>query len=97
MSGNDSYVIVEKGKSAYLLKGNSKLKRKRSEIEEVKDEEKMLHDDKQGFLKKFKMLRLEGGKLADEVLDLRSIKSKMENLQRQGILDQHGFPIKKGN
>jgi hypothetical protein len=35
-----------RGKSAYLLKPSSKLKRKRSEIEEVKEEEKKLQDDK---------------------------------------------------
>jgi hypothetical protein len=32
-------VIVEKGKSAFLLKGSSKNKRKRGEMEEVKTEE----------------------------------------------------------
>jgi hypothetical protein len=31
--------IVDRGKSASLLKAGSKLKRKRSEIEEVKEEE----------------------------------------------------------
>ena len=34
--------IESHGKSAFLLKGSSKHKRKRSEMEEVKEEEKML-------------------------------------------------------
>lgn len=40
-------VIAEKGKSAFLLKPSSKLKRKRTDIEEVKGEEAELHADKQ--------------------------------------------------
>lgn len=39
-------IIEEKGRAAFLLKGTSKNKRKRSEIEEVKDEEEKLHSDK---------------------------------------------------
>ena len=38
--------IAEKGKSAYLLKGTSKNKRKRNEMEEVKGEEQLLNKDK---------------------------------------------------
>lgn len=38
-----SYAYTEtNGRSAHLLKPSSKLKRKRSEIEEVKEEERML-------------------------------------------------------
>lgn len=38
--------IAEKGKSAFLLKGSAAYKRKRGEMEEVKNEEKMLEKDK---------------------------------------------------
>ena len=40
------YSIEEKGRSAFLLKGFSKNKRKRSEIEEVKEEEGKMSKDK---------------------------------------------------
>jgi len=43
-------VIAERGKSANLMKPSSKRKRKFNEIEEVKDEERQLRQDKQGFL-----------------------------------------------
>jgi hypothetical protein len=49
--------IASHGKSAFLLKPSSKLKRKRSEMEEVKEEEKLLNDDKQKFLLNVKRLR----------------------------------------
>ena len=38
--------LAEKGKSAYLLKSGSRQMRKRSEMEEVKEEEKQLSKDK---------------------------------------------------
>ena len=41
----------------FLLKGSSKLKRKRSDIEEVKEEEGLLKGDRQKFLKGVKKLR----------------------------------------
>lgn len=49
-----TYIIDEKGKSAFLLKPSSKLKRRRSEIEEVKEEEDLLNKDKERFLKAVK-------------------------------------------
>lgn len=51
------YCLESKGRSAHLLKPSSKHKRKRSEIEEVKEEELMLRKNKQGFLQTFKKLR----------------------------------------
>jgi hypothetical protein len=42
-----------------LLKGSSKQKRKRAEMEEVKDEEMQLKNDRQGFLTKVKRLKEE--------------------------------------
>lgn len=55
--------IAEKGKSAFLLKGSSALKRRRSDIEEVKEEEKLLNEDKQKFLRTYKKLRLDNNDL----------------------------------
>lgn len=41
-----NYYAADRGKSVALLKPSSKLKRKRSEIEEVKEEEKRLKEDR---------------------------------------------------
>ena len=49
--------IAEKGKSAFLLKRSSHVKRKRAEIEDVKEEEDLLHQDKGMFIKAVKKLR----------------------------------------
>ena len=49
--------IASKGKGAFLLKGSSKKKRSREEMEEVKQEEELLNEDKQLFLRQFKKLK----------------------------------------
>ena len=49
--------IGSHGKAAYLLKESSKKKRSREEIEEVKAEEELLKNDKQGSSKSSKSLR----------------------------------------
>lgn len=43
--------IDSNGKAVHLLKNSSKNKRKREEIEEVKDEESKLKEDKQSYLR----------------------------------------------
>jgi hypothetical protein len=40
-----------------MLKGSSKYKRKRAEMEEVKDEEMQLKENKQGYLENVKRLK----------------------------------------
>ena len=50
-------LIVDKGRSAFLLKPSSKHKRKRNEMEEVKDEEELLKRDKQNYLLEVKKLK----------------------------------------
>ena len=42
---------ASKGKGAFLLKGSSKKKRSREQMEEVKHEEELLNEDKQLFLR----------------------------------------------
>lgn len=49
--------LASKGKAVHLLKGSSKKKRSRAEMEEVKQEEELLNSDKQKFLRQFKMLK----------------------------------------
>ena len=49
------------------MKGSSKRKRTREELEEVKQEEDFLKDDRQLFLQEFKRLRKENEELAEAV------------------------------
>jgi hypothetical protein len=49
--------IVEHGRTANLLSGQSKRKRKREELEEVKDEEIQLQHNRHDFLLDVKRLR----------------------------------------
>ena len=42
-----------------MLRGDIKRKRSRMEIEEVKEEEKKLNEDKQSFLKEYKQMKEE--------------------------------------
>ena len=69
--------------------------RKRSEIEDVKDEEQLLKKDKQGFLKAVKKLRTDKDKYYEEVTKLKSVETMMENLVRQGVIDPKGTPINR--
>ena len=72
----------------------SKNKRKRSEIEEVKDEESKLNVDKQQYLKRVKQMREEFNAMKGEILVDRQAKSILENLQRQGVVDERGNATK---
>ena len=49
--------IDGRGKAVHLLKPSSKHKRKRSEIEDVKEEEELLNKDKQKYLDNVKKLK----------------------------------------
>lgn len=60
-------IIAERGRAANLLKGSSKRKRGRAELEEVKEEEKAFKGDRQGFLQEFKRLRQEEPQLQQQV------------------------------
>ena len=50
----------------------------------------LLNKDRQRFLKGVKRLRTDKDDFEQEVIDLRRMKSKLENLQRQGVVDEHG-------
>ena len=55
---------METGSAVNLLKGSSKRKRTRKELEEVKHEEEALKEDKQEFLKEMKRLKEENHRLS---------------------------------
>jgi len=47
----------EKGRAVHMLKVGSKRKRTRKELEEVKEEEQRLRENRQGFLKEYQDLK----------------------------------------
>src|SRR6185312_8767522 len=63
-------IVGARGKSAFLLKDSSKGKRKRHEMEEVKDEESQLKENKQEYLQQVKRLKQDNEELAAKVQDL---------------------------
>ena len=61
-------------------------------MEEVKHEEQLLKDNKQKFLEGFKKLKLENDPMSGEVLSLRQGQKALEQLHRQGFIDQNANP-----
>ena len=59
--------IVENGRASNLMKSSTKRKRTREELEEVKQEEDLLKDDKQAFLQMVKRLKEEKAALEEQV------------------------------
>ena len=55
----------------HLLKQSSKKKRSRVELEEVKDEEDLLTQDKQAFLREFKRLKANHMEVSEPVAPAR--------------------------
>lgn len=80
MINNDT--IAQKGKSAYLLKPSSFQKRKRCEIEDVKEFEEQLKTNKPAFMNSVKKLRTERDDLIQKVDLLRSVEQTLNDLKR---------------
>ena len=53
------YDLVENGRASNLMKGSSKRKRTKQELEEVKHEEEAMRGDIQGYLMEVKRLKQE--------------------------------------
>jgi hypothetical protein len=66
-------MLAESGRSANLMKASSKRKRTRKELDEVKDEEEELKEDKQAYLQAVKRLREERDQMELELLELRGL------------------------
>jgi hypothetical protein len=64
--------IASHGRAANLVKGSSKRKRTKEEIEEVKGEEEELKDDRTLFLKRIKKLKEDKAEL-ESVVDQMSM------------------------
>jgi signal transduction histidine kinase len=85
-----SFNVEEKGRATALLKSSSKRKRNRSELEEVKEEEKMLKENKQEFLRVVKHLKNNFQEAEAERIVYQSDHDVVENLMRDGYIDVHG-------
>lgn len=82
-----------KGRAAHLLKASSKKKRSREELEEVKEEESKLNENKHEFLHQHKRLREANQHLQDEVQRHRKNEILLNNLYEQGVIDDAGQPV----
>jgi predicted nuclease with TOPRIM domain len=77
--------IVEKGRASLMLKGSSKRKRNRDELEEVKQEEDALKEDRHLFLKEFKRLKDEHVEMLEALKGFQiQQQMQMEAAQLQG-------------
>mmetsp|Transcript_8936 Transcript_8936/g.6703 ORF Transcript_8936/g.6703 Transcript_8936/m.6703 type:complete len:120 (+) Transcript_8936:2258-2617(+) len=79
--------IAEKGKSVGLLKDTSKRKRQRDELEEVKQEESLLKEDRQSYLQNAKRIRREHNELLNKLEDLHKLQEQMKVLKENGVVD----------
>ena len=57
--------LVENGRASLLMKTNSKRKRTRDELEEVKQEEEALKNDRHSFLQEVKRLKQEHAEMME--------------------------------
>jgi len=62
--------IDGRGKAVHLIKPSSKHKRRREEMDEVKEEEEMLNKDKQRYLETVKKLRKEQRSIDDKLMNV---------------------------
>jgi cell division septum initiation protein DivIVA len=83
-SAVSSYILLilidSKGKSADMMKDSSKRKRTRQEMEEVREFEQDLKEDRQKFLQQAKRLKQERDMLQER---LSSISQSQQTVQQQ--------------
>ena len=77
-----------------MLKDSCSRKRRRSELEEVKEEETKLKMNKQQYLREAKRMKKDYGELEDEVIQLRGIAGIAEGLNEIGLNQQDVEMIK---
>jgi hypothetical protein len=80
----------QKGRATNFLKPGSKRKRTKSELEEVKEEEKFLKENKQEFLKAVKKLKNDSQAYEEEKQIMRRDQNVLDNLLDHGIIDANG-------
>jgi hypothetical protein len=69
-----------------LLKETSKRKRNRKELEEVKEEESRMKENKQQYFHETKRLRREKELLADRVNELKKYEDIVHQLEEGGVI-----------
>ena len=75
-----------------MLKSNSKRKRRRSELDQVKEEELELKSDKDTLLKNYKRLKLEENVMVKVKEKSDWLEQKIGFLIESGIIDDEGNP-----
>jgi hypothetical protein len=80
----------QKGRATNFLKPGSKRKRTKSELDEVKEEEKFLKENKQEFLKAVKKLKNDSRAYEEEKQIMRRDQNVLDNLLDHGIIDANG-------
>ena len=83
----------EKGRATALLKNNSKRKRTKSEIEEVKEEESNLKENKQEFLQNIKRLKKELKDKEVQTMIYQEDHNIVEKLLDANQIDVYGNPM----
>jgi hypothetical protein len=68
-------------------------KRTKTELEEVKEEEKLLKENKQEFLKQVKKLKHDTHAFEEEKQELSRDHELVDNLLREGVIDVYGNVI----
>ena len=76
-----------------MMKDCSKRKRTRQEMEEVKDFEKSLKEDRQIFLQDTKRLKMERDSLMHTVQEMSQKEEALRRLYENGIVDEDGNPL----
>lgn len=73
-----------------MLKGSSKKKRSRAEIEEVKEEEDLLNNNRQEFLRQFKLMKSSNNNVGDMQRNIEKNQRILNNLFTKGVIDEEG-------
>ena len=79
-------LVAARGHAANLLKPSNKRKRTRQKMYEVKDEEKVLKEDKQKFLQETKRLKLDKEALEKRLLEMKPLEDMIHNLEEEDAI-----------
>ena len=75
--------LAENGRASLLMKTTSKRKRTRDELEEVKQEEEALKDDRHSFLQEVKRLKQEHAEMMEALQAIEAQRQLEENQAAQ--------------
>ena len=76
-----------------MMKDCTKRKRTRDEMEEVREFEQSLKEDRHKFLQKTKRLKEERDELQQQVDSLSQSQQTVQQLYDRGLVDENGDPI----